>query len=116
MALIILIQTMLVKDAFAHFSTPSFQTATFSHKGISHSDAPLSTQAHNTPAFVSKGNPNLYTRDRADEFRYRNANFKSRCLHLENKDPNLGTQNLDIPNMRMKFENPTLRNLNFNAE
>lgn len=113
---IVLTQVLAVKSVWAHFSSPSFRSPTFSHKGISHSDAPLASQRNNTAPFISRPNNNVAPLSKADQLRYRNADFKSRCLHLENKDPKLGTQNPDIPNMKLKFENPRLRSFNFNAE
>lgn len=104
-----------LEAATSHFSTPSFKTPSFGHQGLAHSDAPLSTKSTTPVATSSRANPNLYKLDRADELRYRNANFKSRCLGLEYRSEKSGTQNDRFPNMMMKFENPRLRSLDFNS-
>lgn len=109
-------QAITITLAWAHFSAPRFQTPRFTNSPVTHSHGGgFQTQTNSSPApFISR--PNIQPFTKADELRYRNADFTSRCLHLENADPKLGTQNPDIPNMKLKFENPQLRRFNFNAK
>lgn len=110
----VFIAAIILMPAFAgaHFSTPSFRT-----NSISHSDAPLadSHAGHASAPFVSRGNPNLYSTSKADELRYRNANFKSQDLGIENRNLKSGTHNDRFQNMKLKFEDPQLRGFDFNS-
>jgi hypothetical protein len=112
---IMLTQAITSTSAWAHFSTQRITASPIRVSPVTHTHDSLSQPSKAAPApFISR--PNIQPFTKADELRYRNADFKSRCLHLENADPKAGTQNIDIPNMRLKFENPQLRRFNFNAE
>jgi hypothetical protein len=116
--LALFLPTLATKAICADFSTQSMHSQAMSHPALSpHVHESFTAPTPNSqPVVALNSNPRGWSGNQSAEIKYWNANYHSRCLGVEhNRNSKVGTTNNRLSNMRLKFEKPESKNLNFNA-